>query len=214
MPFRRSRIAGILTGCLVLTAGLYAAVSHFGSWAALRAYIGGHSVHVFPSAVELGERKAGTEVSVSFFVRNLTSSELSIVGQRASCLCLVGMKLPVAIEPRATIRIDVVVRLHEAQQRYEETVVLMLAELNRLTLHPVSITAVVLDAPSQTPTEEASVRDMPSNGSLRIKAVAHGTYRRAGYPWSEIAALMNSSPVRLQERFERAIRRAKGLLEP
>jgi RNA polymerase sigma factor (sigma-70 family) len=41
-----------------------------------------------------------------------------------------------------------------------------------------------------------------------------GMYRRAGYPWSEIAALMNSSPARLQKRFERAIRRAKGLLEP
>ncbi len=41
-----------------------------------------------------------------------------------------------------------------------------------------------------------------------------GMYRRAGYPWSEIARLMNSSPARLQKRFERAIRRAKGLLEP
>ena len=41
-----------------------------------------------------------------------------------------------------------------------------------------------------------------------------GMYRRAGYPWSEIAALMNSSPARLQKRFERAIRRAKGLLDP
>jgi DNA-directed RNA polymerase specialized sigma24 family protein len=41
-----------------------------------------------------------------------------------------------------------------------------------------------------------------------------GMYRRAGYPWSEIAALMNSSPARLQKRFERAIRRAKGLLAP
>ncbi|TVS08669.1 MAG: hypothetical protein EA424_28310 [Planctomycetaceae bacterium] len=39
-------------------------------------------------------------------------------------------------------------------------------------------------------------------------------YRRAGYPWSEIAALMNSSPARLQKLFERAIRRARGLLEP
>ncbi len=69
-----------------------------------------------------------------------------------------------------------VVRLHEAEQRYEETVVLMLAEPNRLTFHPVSITAVVLDAPSGTPTEEGSVRDMPSNGSLRIRAIAHGTH--------------------------------------
>ncbi len=41
-----------------------------------------------------------------------------------------------------------------------------------------------------------------------------GMYRRAEYPWSEIAALMNSSPARLQKRFERAIRRARGLLEP
>ena len=39
-------------------------------------------------------------------------------------------------------------------------------------------------------------------------------YRRAGYQWSEIAALMNSSPARVKKRFERAIRRAKGLLEP
>jgi hypothetical protein len=146
MPFRRCRIAGILAICLLLTTGISAAVSYFGSWAALRVYIGGHSVYVFPSAVELGERKAGTEVSVSFFLRNLTSSELSIVGQRASCLCLVGTKLPVAIEPRQTIRIDVVVRLHEAQQPYEQTIVFMVAERNRLTLHPVSITAAVLDA--------------------------------------------------------------------
>jgi RNA polymerase sigma factor (sigma-70 family) len=36
-----------------------------------------------------------------------------------------------------------------------------------------------------------------------------GMYRRAGYPWSEIAALMNSSPARLQKRFERAIRRVR-----
>ncbi len=41
-----------------------------------------------------------------------------------------------------------------------------------------------------------------------------GMYRRAGYQWSEIAVLMNSSPARLQKRFERAIRRTKGLLEP
>lgn len=181
MPFRRSGIVGILTGCLVLTAGFYAAVNHFGSWAALRGYIGGHSVHVFPSAVELGERKAGTEVSVSFFVRNLTSSELSIVGQRASCLCVVGTKLPLAIEPRQTTRIDVVVRLHEAQQRYEETVVLMLSEPNRLTFHPVRITAVVLDAPSETPTEEGSVRDASSKCSFYMAALAHVMFHRAPY---------------------------------
>ncbi len=41
-----------------------------------------------------------------------------------------------------------------------------------------------------------------------------GMYRRAGYPWSEIARLMNTSPARLRKRFERAIRRTKGLLEP
>jgi hypothetical protein len=125
MPVRRCRIAGILAGCLLLIAGLFVAVSYFGSWAALRAFIGGHSVHVFPSAVDLGERKAGTEVSVSFSVRNLrhrnlTSSELlTIVGQRASCLCVIGTEIPVAIQPRQTISIDVVVRLHEAQQPYE-----------------------------------------------------------------------------------------------
>lgn len=41
-----------------------------------------------------------------------------------------------------------------------------------------------------------------------------GMYRRADYSWSEIARLMNSSPARLQKRFERAIRRTKRLLEP
>ena len=75
MPFRHCKAAGILAGCFVLTAVLFAAISYFGSWAALRAYIGGHSAHVFPSAVDLGVCKAGTEVSVSFFVENLTSSE-------------------------------------------------------------------------------------------------------------------------------------------
>jgi hypothetical protein len=165
MPVRRCRIAGILAGCLLLIAGLFVAVSYFGSWAALRAFIGGHSVHVFPSAVDLGERKAGTEVSVSFSVRNLTSSELSIVGQRASCLCVIGTEIPVAIQPRQTISIDVVVRLHEAQQPYEQTIVFMLAERNRLTFHPVRITAAVLNAPSETTTEEGSIRDMASDGS-------------------------------------------------
>ena len=38
--------------------------------------------------------------------------------------------------------------------------------------------------------------------------------RSRTYPWSEIARVMNSSPARLQKRFERALRRAKGLLEP
>ncbi len=47
-------------------------------------------------------------------------------------------------------------------------------------------------------------------GEERILAM----YRRAGYPWSEIATRINSSPARLKKRFERAIRRAKGLLEP
>ena len=37
-------------------------------------------------------------------------------------------------------------------------------------------------------------------------------YRRAGYSWSEIACLMNSSSARLQQRLQRAIHRVKGLL--
>ncbi|TVS09512.1 MAG: DUF1573 domain-containing protein [Planctomycetaceae bacterium] len=172
MPFRRCKAAGILAGCFVPTAVLFAAFSYFGSWAALRAYIGGHSVYVFPSAVDLGECKAGTEVSVSFFVENLTSSELSIVGKRASCACVVETEIPVTIQPRQTVSIDVMVRLHQARQSYEQTIVFMLAEPNRLTVHPVSITAVVLDAPIGTATEEASISDRAYNGSLRVAVLA------------------------------------------
>ncbi|TVS18601.1 MAG: hypothetical protein EA424_10580, partial [Planctomycetaceae bacterium] len=51
-------------------------------------------------------------------------------------------------------------------------------------------------------------------GQLSGEEQMPGMYRRARYRWSEIAGLMNSSPARLQKRFERAIRRVRGLLEP
>ena len=57
----------------------------------------------------------------------------------------------------------------------------MLAEPNWLTFHPVRITAVVLDAPSETPTEEASVGDATSKCSFYMATLAHVMFHRAPY---------------------------------
>ncbi len=142
----RRLVGRILAGCVVIVSLAFAARSYFGSWAGFAAYLRGQSVHVSPQRVELGERQAGTNVDLSISVRNLTRKELSIVGQRSTCLCLVAKPMPIMLPSRASVAIPVQLRLASSVEQYQQGIVFMVAERDRLSMHPVAIQAIVRDS--------------------------------------------------------------------
>ncbi len=143
-------IGGTLCGCIIMFASVaFVAAYFFGSWAGLAAYLRGQSVHVSPQRVHLGDRQVGSEVDLSILVRNLTLKELSIVGKRSTCLCLVAGQMPMTVPPRQAVTITVRLRLEGTQKRYQQGIVFMIAEPGRMTMHPVSISATLLNASTE-----------------------------------------------------------------
>jgi len=113
----------------------FSGVAHF------LAFINGKALYLAPRTLDLGSHAAGDEAFATFKITNLTSKEISVIGIRTSCACTLPEDLPIAIAPGKTVDVEMAVSLPRFSSSYDETIVFMIAEPNRLGMHPVRIMA-------------------------------------------------------------------------
>ncbi|MDR0336601.1 MAG: hypothetical protein LBI18_05875 [Planctomycetaceae bacterium] len=118
------------------------------------AYLNGQSVYVYPKKINLDNQKPETETIVTFYMKNLTSKEISVVGEESSCTCAFSDKIPITAKPRETIELKVNIHLPQYETNYDQMISFMIAEPKRLVKHPVQVTAKIpnpLTKPIDTP---------------------------------------------------------------
>lgn len=142
----------------------YIGVFWLGGVGQFLAFVNGKPLYLLPRQVDLGSHDAGTETIAVFKMTNLASKEISIVGGRSSCDCALPEGIPITIQPGKTVDLTVGVRLPRFDSSYDQTIIFMVAEPNRLGMHPVRITATIpnpLPRPVAEP-EPERLADEPS----------------------------------------------------
>jgi len=134
----------------------------FGGVGPLIAYINGQSVHLMPRLLDLGSQEPDAETVAVFRLHNLSSKEISVVGERSSCNCAFSEQIPIVAAPGKSADLKINVHLPKYDFSYDQTITFMVAEPNRLAMHPVRITATIPNpliqpvegpAPAMTPPE-------------------------------------------------------------
>jgi len=126
----------------------------FGGVAPFMAFIKGESVYFPYKLLDLGKCEAGVETVAVFKMHNLSSKEISIVGEKSSCSCAFSEQMPITAAHGKTIDLKINVHLPKYSSSYDQMVVFMVAEPNRLAMHPVRITATIPN-PLPVPVEES-----------------------------------------------------------
>lgn len=107
------------------------------------AFVNGQPLYLTPRLLDLGSHEAGVETVAVFKLTNLTSKEISVVGERSSCNCAFSGQIPITAAPGKTIDIKVNVRLPKYDSSYDQTIIFMVAEPSKLGMHAVRITATI-----------------------------------------------------------------------
>ncbi|GHT42802.1 hypothetical protein FACS189443_6150 [Planctomycetales bacterium] len=144
-----SLIGGVVLFFLFLAVG----VCWFGGFGQLSAYVNGKSVYISPQTVDLGSCEAGTKAVAVFRLTNLTSQEITVIGERSSCTCTVSEKIPITAQPHKTIDLKINARLPKYDSSFDQTVTFMVAESKHLALYPVRVTAAVSNPLPRPPAE-------------------------------------------------------------
>ena len=133
-----------LVGAAALFLLLFAIGTHyFGGIGQFLAFVNGQPLYLLPRQIDLGSHEPGTELPAVFKLTNLASKEISVVGARTSCDCALPEGIPIAVPPGKTIDLDIKVRLPKYESSYDQTIIFMIAEPNKLGMHPVRITATI-----------------------------------------------------------------------
>ncbi len=136
-------VFAFLGGLVLFLMLLGCAVLKFGGLVSLTAYLNGESVCIHPKTLDLGPNEAGTETIAMFRMQNLTSREISVVGEKSSCRCAFSEHIPITAAPGKTVDVKITVRLPKYDKEYDQTITLMVAEPDRLAMHPVRIIATI-----------------------------------------------------------------------
>jgi len=159
MKKRRNLLLSLSGGLALFFLFFGAGVLWFGGTGQFLAFVNGKPLYLSPRHIDLGAHEAGTETTAIFKMTNLASREISIVGARTGCDCTLPEDMPIAIPPGKTVDLEIGVRLPRFESSYDQTVIFMVAEPNRLGMHPVRITATIpnpLPRPVAEPSPEVS----------------------------------------------------------
>jgi len=115
----------------------------YGGFGQLMAKVGGNAAFIQPKILDLGSLEAETGTVAVFKITNLASQEISVVGERSSCDCVFSEKVPIVIPSGKTVDLKVNVRLPKYDSSYDQTLVFMVAEPNKLAMYPVQVTAAI-----------------------------------------------------------------------
>ena len=144
-----SFIGAVALFLLLFAFGAY----YFGGIGQFMAFVNGQPLYLSPRQIDLGSHEPGTEVPAVIKLTNLASKEISVVGARTSCDCALPEGIPIAVPPGKIIDLDIKVRLPKYESSYDQTIIFMVAEPNKLGMHPVRITATIPN-PLPRPVEE------------------------------------------------------------
>jgi hypothetical protein len=118
-------------------------IIYCGSVGATVAYINGESVYIYPKKFDLGNQKQGMEAVAVFYMKNLTSKKISVIGEKSSCACALSEKIPITAPARQTVELRIKIRLPKYESDYNQIISFMVAEPKYLVMHPVQITAKI-----------------------------------------------------------------------
>ena len=155
-----SLIGATVLFLLLFSVGLH----HFGGIGQFLSFVNGKSLYLSPRQIDLGSHDAGSEVPTVFKITNLASKEISVVGARTSCDCALPEEMPIPIAPGKTIDLSIKVRLPKYESFYDQTIIFMIAEPNKLGMHPVRITATIPNPlPRPAAAESEPMEDQPED---------------------------------------------------
>lgn len=145
-------IRGIVVALCVLVPLGASACYQFGSLANLGLYLGGHDFAVRPTVADVGAGLRGEKRTVFVHVRNLAFRTIRVVGMDTTCNCLAVDGLPVEIEPRQAIDLELSVYLESSSGDIKQIATLMFDNAGKLHEVPVVITGKCLSAQTPGPT--------------------------------------------------------------
>ena len=105
--------------------------------------ISGKPFTLTPREVYLENREPGTEEIVTVRLTNRGRKEISVVGERTTCVCASADTIPITVKPGETAEVHIRVSLPEHRSDYDQTVLLMIALPNKLVMEPVHMMASV-----------------------------------------------------------------------
>ena len=140
----RSLLVSVVGGFVLFFLFVVGGTILYGGFEQLMAKIGGNAAFIQPKILDLGSLEAGTETTAVFKMTNLTLKEISVVGERSSCDCIFSEKIPIAVPTGKTIDLKVNVHLPKYDSFYDQTLVFMVTEPNKLSIHSVRVTATIL----------------------------------------------------------------------
>jgi hypothetical protein len=105
--------------------------------------LNGQSVYVYPKKINLDNQQPETETAVTFYMKNLTSKEISVVGEKSSCTCAFSEKIPITAKPHETVELKINIHLPKEETDYDQIISFMVAEPQHLVMYPVQVTATI-----------------------------------------------------------------------
>ena len=144
MNTRKKLIVSLLGGAGLFALLIQGMIGWFGSMGATMAWLNGESVYIYPKMIDLGNQEPGKETVVTFTMKNLTSKDISVVGEKSSCTCAFSEKIPITAKAGKTAELKVNIHLPKYEPMYDQMISFMVAEPNRLAMHPVQVIAKVV----------------------------------------------------------------------
>ncbi|MDR2345972.1 MAG: hypothetical protein LBE18_07890 [Planctomycetaceae bacterium] len=117
MKIHKQLLISILGGIGLFIIIAIVILYRFGSVGAMTAYLHGQSVYVYPKRINLDNQKPETKTVVTFYMKNLTSKEISVVGEKSSCSCAFSEKIPITAKPHETVELKINIHLPEYETR-------------------------------------------------------------------------------------------------
>ncbi|MDO4588088.1 MAG: hypothetical protein Q4C95_12470 [Planctomycetia bacterium] len=140
-------------------------IAYFGSLDAAASWLRGESFSIEPRNVFLDNREPGTEEVVTFHLKNLTSEEISVVGEKSSCSCAFSENIPIVAKPKETVELKVRVRLPKYQSDYDQTILFMVATPKKLEMPSVRIVASIPNPLPMPDADGSSARLLDLHGA-------------------------------------------------
>jgi effector-binding domain-containing protein len=141
MKIPKQWLISVVIGTGIFITTIVAMFYWFGSIGATMAYLNGQSVYVYPKKIDLDNQKPGTETVAVFYMKNLTSKKISVIGEKSSCACAFSEKIPITVPARQTVELRIKIHLPKYENDYNQIISFMVAEPKYLVMHPVQVTA-------------------------------------------------------------------------
>lgn len=139
----KAKVIWLTLGFVIPLSLLFGAALTFGSLGAAASWINGKSFYLSPQIVRLDNRAPGAEEVVTFQLKNLSSEEISVVGEKASCSCIFSENIPIKVDSGKTAEVNVRVRLPKYKTGYNQSVILTIATPRKLEFAEARIVATI-----------------------------------------------------------------------